>query len=93
MTGSHAQTVAIDIATIHKGQYKGKTIAVSPIGICSVRIDVNAIPDYQRGQLAEFALELTRNIFARPGEEERYQEWLAKRKAAEAAKQGGELIE
>lgn len=61
-------------------------LVLQPIGTPVVDIDVSSIPEYQRGQLAEFALELTRNIFASPGEEERYQAWLAKRKAAEAAK-------
>lgn len=86
-----SQTQAVAIGTAR--QRRSKNIVFKPIGDCSVRINVNAIPEYQRGQLAEFALELTRNIFAIPGEEERYQAWLAKRKAAEAAKQGGELIE
>lgn len=86
-----SQTVAIEPRA--QRTPKGKNQVFQPIGICSVKIDVNAIPEYQRGQLAEFALELTRNIFARPGEEERYQEWLAKRNAAKAAKQGGGCFE
>lgn len=44
-----------------------------------VKIDVNQIPEYQRRQLAELALEVTREVSSRPGEEERYQEWLKKR--------------
>ena len=49
------------------------------IGEPDVKIDVNQIPEYQRRQLAELALEVTREVFSRPGEEERYQEWLKKR--------------
>lgn len=45
----------------------------------NIKIDVNQIPEYQREQLAQFAIELTRRVFARPGEEDRYQAWLYKR--------------
>ena len=86
-----SQTVAIEPSAQRTPQ--GKNIVFQPVGICSVKIDVNAIPEYQRGQLAEFALELTRNTFSRPGEEERYQAWLAKRNAAKAAMQGGGCYE
>lgn len=44
-----------------------------------VTINVNLIPEFQCRQLAEFAIELTRKVFAQPGEEERYQAWLAER--------------
>ena len=91
MPGS--QAVVIDTATVRKRQRKSKSIVFTSIGDCSVKVDVSSIPEYQRGQLAEFALDLTRKIFSIPGEEERYQAWLASKKAAEAAKRGGELIE
>lgn len=55
-------------------------IVFQPIGDADIKIDFNEIPEYQRGELARFALEVTRNCFAIPGEEERYQAWLAERK-------------
>lgn len=60
---------------------KYENAVLRPVGDCSVKINVSVIPEYQRGQLAELALELTRSIFAIPGEEERYQAWLANRKS------------
>lgn len=60
---------------------KYEKIVLRPIGDCTVKVNVSEIPEFQRSQLAEFALELTRNIFAIPGEEERYQSWLADRKS------------
>lgn len=42
---------------------------------------VKALPEYQKSVLFDFALELTRNVFSRPGEEERYQKWLAERQS------------
>lgn len=51
-----------------------------PVGDVDIKIDFDEIPEYQRGELARFALEVTRNCFAIPGEEERYQAWLAERK-------------
>lgn len=58
---------------------KCENLILRPIGVCSLKINVCSIPEYQRGQLAEFAIELTRKVFAQPGEEERYQAWLAER--------------
>lgn len=55
-------------------------IVFQPIGDADIKIDFDEIPEYQRGELARFALEVTRNCFAIPGEEERYQAWLAERK-------------
>lgn len=44
-----------------------------------VKINLDLLPEYQRCLLAEFALDLTRDIFSRPGEEERFQQWLISR--------------
>lgn len=66
MTGSHAQTVVIDTATIPK--------YVRPFLLAPI---VDAVAEYMK----------------QPGVEEKYQAWLASKKAAEAAKQGGELVE
>lgn len=54
-------------------------IVLKPLGDVNIKIDVSLIPEYQRGQLAEFAIELTRKVFAQPGEEDRYQAWLYER--------------
>ncbi len=43
------------------------------------KFNLDLVPECQRRLLAEFALELTRDVFSRPGEEERYQAWLASR--------------
>ena len=59
--------------------YDYEKLVLKPVDDINIKIDVNLIPEYQRRQLAEFALELTRNIFAIPGEEERYQAWLKNR--------------
>ena len=58
---------------------KCENLILRPVGACSLKINLDSIPEYQRGQLAEFAIELTRKVFAQPGEEERYQAWLAER--------------
>lgn len=58
---------------------KYENLMLRPAGACSLQINVTSIPEYQRGQLAEFAIELTHKVFAQPGEEERYQIWLAER--------------
>lgn len=51
-------------------------LVLKPVGNTVVEVDVSLIPEYQRRQLAEFVLDLTRQIFSIPGEEERYQAWL-----------------
>ena len=43
------------------------------------KFNLDLVPEYQKRLLAEFALELTRDVFSRPGEEGRYQAWLASR--------------
>lgn len=52
----------------------------------TIHINTAEIPDYKRDELARGAIELMRQVFAIPGEEESYRVWLAKRKAATAAK-------
>lgn len=47
------------------------------------KFNLDLMPEYQKRLLAEFALELTRDVFSRPGEEERYQAWLASRQKRE----------
>lgn len=49
----------------------------------TLHIDLAAIPDFRRLELAKGALALTEQVFSMPGAEERYQEWLKKRRAKE----------
>lgn len=44
-----------------------------------VRINPDLIPEHQLIELAKWAIELTEKVFSIPGEEERYQAWLAER--------------
>lgn len=44
-----------------------------------IQIDIAAIPDFRRIELAKGALVLTEQVFAMPGAEERYQAWLSER--------------
>ena len=48
-----------------------------------IHIDISQIPDCYRESLARGAIELTKQVFSMPGAEERYQEWLKKRRAKE----------
>ena len=48
-----------------------------------IDIDVSKIPSVQRNELFDMAIVLHDYVFSMPGEEERYQEWLAKRNAKE----------
>lgn len=57
----------------------------------ALHIDLAAIPDFRRLELAKGALALTEQVFSMPGAEERYQAWFEKRranqkKAAQAAR-------
>lgn len=63
--------------------YNYEKFVLKPVCDVNIKIDVNLIPEYQRCQLAEFALDLTREVFTRPGEEERYQAWLKNRRRKE----------
>ncbi len=46
-------------------------------------IDLAAIPDFRRLELAKGALALTEQVFSMPEAEERYQAWLEKRRASQ----------
>lgn len=61
-----------------KDNQKIKFIPVDPQH--EVKIDFSQIPEYQRRQLAEFALEITKECFAQPRAEEKYQEWRKARR-------------
>lgn len=50
-------------------------------------VDLSKIPDYRRRELALGAIDLTKAIFSRPGEEEKYQKWLSERQAAGTEKE------
>ena len=50
--------------------------------IGDISFDVNLIPEHARNDLARFALSLVEECFSKPGAEERYREWLKKRKGA-----------
>lgn len=39
-------------------------------------IDVSRIPDYARESIANWALNITRDCFEKPGADEEYTEWL-----------------
>lgn len=47
----------------------------------TLHIDIAAIPDFRRVELAKGALALTEQVFSVPGAEERYQAWLKERRA------------
>lgn len=56
---------------------------IVPKPVEKIEIDVDMISEYQKCQLAEFALDVTQQLFSRPGEEERYQRWLQERQQRE----------
>lgn len=43
-------------------------------------VRTDEVPEFRRIELAKAAIALTREVFSVPGEEERYQEWLAHRR-------------
>ena len=47
----------------------------------ALHIDLAAIPDFRRLELAKGALALTEQVFSMPGAEERYQSWLKEYRA------------
>lgn len=47
----------------------------------TVVFDLDKIPEYQRNALSDLAIALTKAVFERPGEEERYQRWLEERRS------------
>lgn len=59
----------------------------------AVVIDTATIPQYVRPFLLAPFVDFTIELFKQPGMEEKYQAWLATKKAAEAAKQGGGCFE
>ena len=59
----------------------------------AVKIDTASIPDQVRPFLLASFVDFTIELMNQPGMEEKYQAWLASKKAAEAAKQGGEIYE
>lgn len=59
----------------------------------AVVVDTTRIPQYVRPFLLAPFMDLTVEYMKQPGVEEKFQAWLAAKKAAEAAKQGGELNE
>ena len=46
-----------------------------------IRINLAEVPEFRRIELAKAAIALTKEVFSIPGEEERYQEWLAHRRS------------
>ena len=52
---------------------------VCEVLMTNIVIDVNAIPEYQKRALVEWAIKVTEECFAQPGMEEKYQEWLVQR--------------
>lgn len=55
----------------------------------AVVIDTATIPKYVRPFLLAPIVDAVAEYMKQPGVEEKYQAWLAAKKAAEAAKQGG----
>lgn len=45
-----------------------------------LKLNLDIIPEHDRNELAKMALAVTEAVFSNPGEEERYQAWLAERK-------------
>lgn len=48
-----------------------------------VKLNLSEMPRFRRENLFQFTLELVDKVFSIPGEEERYQEWLARRGSCE----------
>lgn len=63
------------------------------VGSQSVVIDTATIPQYVRPFLLAPIVDAVAEYMKQPGVAEKYEAWLAAKKAAEAAKQGGELNE
>ena len=59
----------------------------------AVGIDTATIPKYVRPFLLAPIVDAVAEYMRQPGVEEKYQAWLATKKAAEAAKQGGGCFE
>ena len=63
------------------------------VGSQSVVIDTATIPQCVRPFLLAPIVDAVAEYMKQPGVAEKYEVWLAAKKAAEAAKRGGELIE
>ena len=48
-----------------------------------IKINTLQVPAFRKEELAKAALLLVEQVFSEPGAEERYQEWLAKRRGGE----------
>lgn len=59
----------------------------------AVVIDTASIPQYVRPFLLAPIVDAVAEYMKQPGVQEKYEAWLSAKKAAEAAKQGGEVIE
>lgn len=59
----------------------------------AVTIDTVSIPKYVRPFLLASIADAAAEYMKQPGVAEKYEAWLAAKKAAEAAKQGGEFSE
>lgn len=47
----------------------------------NIVLNLREVPEFQRNELSDFAIALTKAVFERPGEEERYQRWLEERRS------------
>ena len=63
------------------------------VGSQSVVIDTATLPHCVRPFLLAPIVDAVAEYMKQPGVAEKYEAWLAAKKAAEAAKRGGELIE
>ena len=43
--------------------------------------NLDKVPEFQRNELSDLAVSLTKALFDIPGEEERYQRWLEERRS------------
>lgn len=50
----------------------------------AIQIDTSQVPKFRKEELAKAALLLVEQVFSEPGAEERFQEWLRKRKGGES---------
>lgn len=69
------------------------TKKIVPSGEIRITFDLESIPECVCNDLAAATIKAARTFFEKPGVEEKYQSWLAAKKAAAAAIQGGELSE
>ena len=54
-----------------------------------IRINLAEVPEFRRIELAKAVLAGMDELFSRPGEEEKYQKWLAERRAKQSKTKGG----